>query len=106
MENKLHAQKVTILSRLIKESSLTLEEALLLLKEGEEEVDQELVNNYQEEDYIPQTSTGTWISTNVPHGTYPPTFLSGSSTTTALPLGTNISFTNTNGDKASPDLNT
>lgn len=104
MENKLHAQKVTILSRLIKESSLTLEEALLLLKEGEEEVDQELVNNYQEEDYIPQTSTGTWISTNVPHGTYPPTFLSGSSTT--LPLGSNISFTNTNGDKASPDLNT
>lgn len=41
MENTtpLHAQKVTILSRLIKESSLTLEEALLLLKE--EEVKQE-----------------------------------------------------------------
>lgn len=34
MENtSLYAQKVTILSRLIKESSLTLEEALLLLKE-------------------------------------------------------------------------
>jgi hypothetical protein len=40
MENTpLHAQKVTILSRLIKESSLTLEEALLLLKEEEEEIE-------------------------------------------------------------------
>jgi hypothetical protein len=33
----LHAQKVAILSRLIKETSLTLEEALLLLKEEEPE---------------------------------------------------------------------
>lgn len=32
----LHQQKVTILSRLIKETSLTLEEALLLLKEEEQ----------------------------------------------------------------------
>jgi len=36
MENStLHSQKVAILSRLIKESSLTLEEAILLLKEEE-----------------------------------------------------------------------
>ena len=36
MENtSLHTQKVAILSRLIKETSLTLEEALLLLKEEE-----------------------------------------------------------------------
>ena len=35
MENSLHTQKVEILSRLIKESSLTLEEALLLLKDEE-----------------------------------------------------------------------
>lgn len=36
MENTpLHAQKVAILSRLMKETSLTLEEALLLLKEEE-----------------------------------------------------------------------
>ena len=36
MENSpLHAQKVAILSRLVKETSLTLEEALLLLKEEE-----------------------------------------------------------------------
>ena len=34
-EIPLHAQKVAILSRLIKESSLTLEEALLILKEEE-----------------------------------------------------------------------
>ena len=45
MENApLYAQKVTILSRLIKESSLTLEEALLLLKEEEEEVTQPTIN--------------------------------------------------------------
>jgi len=36
-EMPLHAQKVAILSRLIKESSLTLEEALLILKEEEVE---------------------------------------------------------------------
>jgi hypothetical protein len=36
LDKELHTQKVTILSRLIKESSLTLEEALLLLREGEE----------------------------------------------------------------------
>lgn len=34
----LHSQKLAILSRLIKESSLTLEEALLLLKEEEQPV--------------------------------------------------------------------
>lgn len=44
MENPtLHTQKVAILSRLVKESSLTLEEALLLLKEEEQEVVQESV---------------------------------------------------------------
>jgi len=36
-EVPLHAQKVAILSRLIKESSLTLEEALLILKDEEVE---------------------------------------------------------------------
>jgi hypothetical protein len=36
LDKELHSEKVTILSRLIKESSLTLEEALLLLREGEE----------------------------------------------------------------------
>jgi hypothetical protein len=43
MDNQeLHTQKVTILSRLIKESSLTLEEALLLLKE-EETIEEDVV---------------------------------------------------------------
>ena len=55
MENTpLHAQKVTILSRLIKESSLTLEEALLLLKE--EEVEEKSV-------FTPSTTT-PWTVTN------------------------------------------
>lgn len=35
MDIELHSQKLAILSRLIKESSLTLEEALLLLKQEE-----------------------------------------------------------------------
>lgn len=53
MENQeltLHQQKVTILSRLIKETSLTLEEALLLLKEEEVEAPEITV----------APSTGTW----------------------------------------------
>ena len=36
--SELHQQKIQILGRLIKESSLTLEEALVLLQEEEEEV--------------------------------------------------------------------
>jgi len=47
----LHKQKITILSRLIKESSLTLEEALLLLEE-------------EQPDKIPMSTPGTttqWI---------------------------------------------
>jgi|LakMenEpi03Aug12_release.lakeMendotaPanAssembly.Ray.scaffolds.fasta_scaffold244438_2 hypothetical protein len=42
LDKELHAEKVTILSRLIKESSLTLEEALLLLREGEEEKEENI----------------------------------------------------------------
>lgn len=54
MENlNLHAQKVAILSRLVKESSLTLEEALLLLKEEEEQIVQESV----QPTWIPSTTT-------------------------------------------------
>lgn len=60
MENTpLHAQKVTILSRLIKESSLTLEEALLLLKE--EEVEQK----------APVLNTGTTTTHTVPYTQWP-----------------------------------
>lgn len=90
---ELHAQKVTILSRLIKESSLTLEEALLLLKEEEiEEVKQE---------YVPQTSTGTWTTT--PYTVTYPTFLSGFSGTSTLSTSSST-FTNTIAD-GSADLN-
>ena len=90
---ELHAQKVTILSRLIKESSLTLEEALLLLKEEEiEEVKQE---------YVPQTSTGTWTTT--PCTVTYPTFLSGFSGTSTLSTSSST-FTNTIAD-GSADLN-
>jgi hypothetical protein len=75
MENtSLHTQKVVILSRLIKESSLTLEEALLLLKE--EEVEETPVSQPKTWSYQPYitgsgtlpltgtgTSTGTFIVT-------------------------------------------
>jgi hypothetical protein len=75
MENPtLHTQKVTILSRLVKESSLTLEEALLLLQE--EEV----------EDQTPVSVTPAWVGGTVSpyiqpyNGTLP---LMGSSTSVA-----------------------
>lgn len=59
MENStpLHAQKVTILSRLVKESSLTLEEALVLLKEEENE---EVIQPLNQGPYVPGTGT-PWI---------------------------------------------
>lgn len=88
MENQeLHAQKVTILSRLIKESSLTLEEALLLLKDEQEEA---VINQTP-----PMTSTGSW-------STLMPGYITTGTTT--MPLGANISFTNTIAD-SSADLN-
>lgn len=88
---ELHAQKVTILSRLIKESSLTLEEALLLLKDEQEEA---IINQAP-----PMTSTGSW-------STYVPSYITTGTTTgtTTMPLGANISFTNTIAD-SSADLN-
>lgn len=52
--NPLYAQKVTILSRLIKESSLTLEEALVLLKEEEPE---EIEETSSVSSWIPGTAT-------------------------------------------------
>jgi hypothetical protein len=62
-EVTLHAQKVAILSRLIKESSLTLEEALLILKEDEVESTVSSVSGW---------STGTttpWTVPVQPYGT-------------------------------------
>lgn len=90
MENTdLHTQKVTILSRLIKESSLTFEEALLILKE--EEPKQESVQFLTSGSTAYHPPLGTWSSTGIP------TFLSmtGSGTT---------SITNTSADN-SADLN-
>jgi hypothetical protein len=99
MENtSLHTQKVAILSRLIKESSLTLEEALLLLKE--EEVEK-----------TPVQVSPSWISgTSTPYtqpyfgsGILP---LTGSSTGTVT-LNTNGSNTTTTFSLNTPtaDLN-
>ena len=100
MDNQeLHTQKVTILSRLVKESSLTLEEALLLLKE-EDIIEEDVV---QEPKYVPQTGTSTW-STNPYTVTYP-TFLSGISSNGTVSLtGSNVMFTNTIADTPA-DLN-
>lgn len=98
MDNQeLHTQKVTILSRLVKESSLTLEEALLLLKE-EETIEEDVV---QEPKYVPQTGTSTW-STNPYTVTYP-TFLSGIPSSTISSTGS-ITFNNTIADTPA-DLN-
>jgi len=75
METPLHAQKVAILSRLIKESSLTLEEALLLLKEEEENI---------------TIQPGAW------HGTVGPTVptLGSIYTTATLSGSTSITYSN------------
>jgi hypothetical protein len=92
MENKdLHAQKVTILSRLIKESSLTFEEALLILKEEEPKQSpaQFLTSGSTGTAYIPPL--GTWSTTGMP------TFLSMTGSGTS-------SITNTIADD-SADLN-
>jgi hypothetical protein len=66
MENKdLHAQKVTILSRLIKESSLTFEEALLILKEEEpKQPSVQFLNSSTGTAYIPPL--GSWSTTGMP----------------------------------------
>jgi len=87
MENTpLYAQKVTILSRLIKESSLTLEEALLLLKEEEEEIEEKSV-------YIPSTST-PWTTNpyTQPIGLWP--YTNGSGTVTVSTFGS-VGLSNT-----------
>lgn len=61
MNSELHTKKVTILSRLVKESTLTLEEALLLLQdEHEEETVKETPKSGIH--YVPYTPyTGTTI---------------------------------------------
>jgi hypothetical protein len=91
MENQdLHAQKVTILSRLIKESSLTFEEALLILKEEEPKQSSVQFISSGSTTYIPPL--GTWSTTGMP------TFLSMTGS------GSVSSITNTIADD-SADLN-
>lgn len=95
MDNQeLHTQKVTILSRLVKESSLTLEEALLLLKEEEAIVE-------SKPEFVPQTGTSTW--TTNPYTVSYPTFLSGIPSATISSSGS-ITFNNTIADTPA-DLN-
>ena len=85
MENNsegLHVQKVTILSRLIKETSLTLEEALLLLKEEEKE---SITVRNSGQGTITVPSLGTWstgTSTGSTFYTVPPSFISMSGSST------------------------
>lgn len=52
MDTHLHKQKVEILSRLIKDSSLTLEEALLLLREDEQIIDNQSLVKAQPHSYM------------------------------------------------------
>ena len=80
----LHTQKVTILSRLVKESSLTLEEALLLLQEEEVMDPTPTVVN-------PGITPGsTWIAPYT--GTFP---LTGSGTGTITLSTSNLGSTTT-----------
>lgn len=98
MENPtLHAQKVAILSRLVKESSLTLEEALLLLQEEEEVVQDSVQHPVQQQGWfghpytVPLTGSGT---ITVPNGFYTLT-TGGANTTTVTTSGfTPSSITN------------
>jgi hypothetical protein len=104
MDNQeLHTQKVTILSRLIKESSLTLEEALLLLQEEEQPVEEP-----KQQVYVPQTRTPTWINTGIgttnPYTVSYPTFLSGFSSSGTTLSTSSSSFTTTIADEPA-DLN-
>lgn len=100
MENntqELHVQKMAILSRLIKESSLTLEEALTLLKEEEpKQAPVQFLTSGSGTAYNPPL--GTWSST-----TNYPSFLSmGTNGTSTVRTTT---FTNTAADDTAADLN-
>jgi hypothetical protein len=87
MENNsetLHIQKVTILSRLIKETSLTLEEALLLLKEEEKEKEPATIgtSGYGTLTVGSYPPFGTWSTGTSTTYTVPPSFISMSGSST------------------------
>ena len=86
MENKeLHTEKVKILSRLVKESSLTFEEALLLLKEEEKEEQPVSIgtSGYGTLTVGNYPPLGTWSTGTSTSTTYvvPPSFVSMSGST-------------------------
>lgn len=102
MEEKvpLHAQKVAILSRLMKEnSSLTLEESLLLLKDETEEDN----NVVKSEESIVDFGRATWYNTHM----YPRTstntdpFFYGTITTTSTTSSNTL-----NNSEAISEINT
>lgn len=97
LDKELHAEKVTILSRLIKESSLTLEEALLLLREGEEEKEENIKTPS-----LPLTGYIYSTGTNIGTGTTSPTnrMTIGSNGTVTFSSSTDLIAEN------SADLNT
>jgi hypothetical protein len=88
MENNvLHTEKVKILSRLVKESSLTFEEALLLLKEEEKEEQPVSIGNsgygtVTVGSYPPLGTWSTGTSTGSTFYTVPPSFISMSGSST------------------------
>ena len=84
MENNsesLHVQKVAILSRLIKETSLTLEEALLLLKEEEKEKEPATIGTSGYGTVTINPSFGSWSTGTSTTYVTPPSFLSMSGST-------------------------
>lgn len=87
MENtELHGQKLAILSRLIKDSSLTLEEALILLQDEPVETQQETV--------APQAPHwNPWQNPLTSPGTINPWRSSGSGTTLGSMMFSNSSNT-------------
>lgn len=92
MKTELHQKKIQILGRLIKESSLTLEEALLLLEHEEEEQPAQVAPSFS-----------PWHGTTNPYFTQPYTPLTGTITVpnngsfTTTITGTNLTTTNTAG---------
>lgn len=77
--NELHTEKVKILSRLVKENYITLEEALLLLKEEEQESVNVGTSGYGTVTTYP--SYRSWSTGNTVTYSVPPSFISTSTST-------------------------
>lgn len=81
--NELHTEKVKILSRLVKENYITLEEALLLLKEEEKEEQPVSIgtSGYGTLTVGSYPPLGTWSTGTTTTYTVPPAFISTSGST-------------------------